>query len=264
MTNTPRHLSAEDEQRLMDEYQQTHSPKLEARLVASQTGLVWKLARSHRLRGPDLEDLVQEGLLGLLVAVRRFDPGRGVRLSTYAAWWIRAYQWRYLLSNHRLVRIGTTEEQRRIFFRIARARARLEAAQLEPTPERVAALLAVSPDEVRAMEPRLAQRELSLAGAGHAWSTSRLEERLPASDLAPDEQLMLRETDAIVRAERDRFRRTLDPRRRVLFDARWMTDEPRTLSSLGARFAVSRERARQLEQGMLATLRSRLERRLAA
>jgi RNA polymerase sigma-32 factor len=260
----PAHLSADQEQQLITEYLRTRSPHAEARLVASQTGLVWKLAQRLRVAGPDLEDLAQEGLLGLLTAVRRFDPARGVRLSTYAAWWIRAYQWRYLLNNHRLVRMGTTEAQRRIFFRLARLRARLEAAQVEPTPERLAAMLAVAPDDVRAMEQRLDQTELSLEAPGYAWSTRPLEDRLSAPGLAADEQLMLRETDEIVRAERDRLRRSLDPRRRAIFDGRWVDDEPQTLSSLGARFEVSRERARQLERGMLETLRARVDKRLAA
>jgi len=106
-------LSHAEEKRLMTEYQRTRSPQVEQRLVRSQLGLVWQLARSHRIDEADLEDVVQEGTIGLIEAIRRFNPAAGTRLSTYAVWWIRAYQYRYLIRNHRLVRIGTTQAQRR-------------------------------------------------------------------------------------------------------------------------------------------------------
>src|SRR5689334_20727818 len=128
---TPRLLSRTEEQRLIAEYQRTHDRRIEEQLMRSQVGLVWRLARSHRLAGPELEDVVQEGMLGLLQAVRRFDAALGVRLSTYAAWWIRAFQYRYLMRNHRLVRLGTTQAQRRMFFRLNAVQTRLEAAGIE-------------------------------------------------------------------------------------------------------------------------------------
>lgn len=256
------HLTRDAEQRLIEEYVRTQAPTIEDKLLRSQLGLVWRLARQHRARGIDLEDLVQEGAVGLLLAIRRFDPSRGVRLSTYAAWWIRAYQWRFLVQNHRLVRIGTTQEQRLIFFRLGALRARLEATGLEPTAERIAALLGVDAGVVREMEPRLRAGEQSLDAPAHEGGRDRLDE-LPAGGIPADELAAARELDGIVGRERDLFRDTLDDRRRTLFDARWLAAEQPTLSEMGDRFGVSRERARQLEQGMLHQLRARIDDRLA-
>jgi RNA polymerase sigma-32 factor len=256
-------LSRDDELRLVDEYRRTGDSHLEERLVRAQLGLVQQLSRGHHAAGVDAEDLQQEGALGLLQAIRRFDPRRGVRLSTYAAWWIRAYQYRYLIQNHRLVRVGTTQAQRRMFFRLRTLRARLEAAGVEATPERIATLLGVDADDVRALAPRLDARDLSLDEPPHQGERPRLA-ALAARDTPADERTAEHELDVIVRRERDAFREELDPRRRALFDARWLGDEAPTLQEMGDRFGVTRERARQLEQRMLSQLRARVAARLSA
>jgi RNA polymerase sigma-32 factor len=239
------------ELRLLADYRRTGDPRLEERLVRAQLGLVQQMARSHHAAGLDLDDLVQEGALGLLQAIRRFDAGHGVRLSTYAAWWIRAYQYRFMLHNHRLVRVGTTQAQRRLFFRLRTLRARLTSAGLEVTAERLAALLGVDAGEVRALEPRLDGRDVSLDEPPQRWE-------LRAQGPPADETAAAHELHGIVRHVRDRFRAGLDQRRRALFDARWLGDEAPTLQEMGDRFGVTRERARQLEQGMLSVLRERL------
>jgi RNA polymerase sigma-32 factor len=245
-------LTRDEETRHVEEYRRTGDRRIEERLVRSQLGLVWQLARSHRASGIDVEDLAQEGALGLVHAIRRFDPARGVRLSTYASWWIRAYQYRHLLHNHRLVRVGTTQAQRRVFFRLAAVRARLEAAGLEATPERIARILQVDADTVRELVPRLVARDASLDAA------------LPTSDVSADDEVGAHELASLLRQERERFRAGLDARRRTLFDARWLDDEPPTLKAMGDRLGVTRERARQLEQHMLRKLRERVEARLSA
>jgi len=255
MTNAD-FLTREEELRLFEQYRSSHDRRMEERLLRSQVGLVWQLARSHRAAGVELEDLAQEGMLGLLQAIRRFDPARGVRLSTYASWWIRAYHYRYLVQNHRLVRIGTTQGQRRIFFRIAAVRAQLEAEGLEATPERIAKALDVDAAEVRELEPRLRSREVSIDSPNVG--------ELCASATPADEVASTRELASVVREEHDAFRVGLDARRRKLFDARWLVEEPATLQSVGDELGVTRERARQLEQGMLKGMRERLEARLSA
>jgi RNA polymerase sigma-32 factor len=251
-------LSRDEERRLMAEYQRTRAPQLEERLVRSQQGLVWQLARSHRVTGVDLEDVVQEGMLGLLEAIRRFDPAVETRLSTYAAWWIRAYQYRYLMRNHRLVRIGTTQAQRRLFFRLHGLQARLEAAGLEPTAERIAAILRVDVEEVREVQPRLAAREVALDAPARAGDRDTRVAELAAHTLPADDGVQAREESDILRGEVVALRRGLDGRRRRLFDARWLGDEQPTLCDMGREFGVTRERARQLEQGILSDLRTRV------
>ena len=257
------HLTRREEQQLFAEYARTGDRKIEARLVESQLGLVGQMAHAHQLRGVDRRDLFQEGAVGLLYAIRRFDPERGVRLSTYAAHWIRAFQFRYLLANHRLVRIGTTDAQRRIFFRLSALRARLSAAGIEPTPERIAAILGVDAGTVQTTQARLDGRDLSLDAPAPARERARLD-GMAASLVPADEVLADDELVGIVRVERDCYRGSLSPRRRQLFDARWMGDVRPTLKEMGDRLGVSRERARQLEQKMIAELRDRVRDRLAA
>lgn len=257
------YLTRTEEARLLEEYQRTRDPRLEDRLVRSQLGLVARLARSHHAAGVDVRDLIQEGALGLLHAIRRFDVTRRVRLSTYAGWWIRAFQYRYLLQNHRLVRLGTTQQQRRIFFRLGALRARLTAAGLDATAERIARLLGVEADEVRRMEPRLSARDLSLDAPRRDGQPEARLDVLAAAEVPADERAAAAELCAIVKSERDRFRLSLPGRRRVLFDARWVDADPPSLQEMGERFGVTRERARQLEQEMLAELGRRVRARLS-
>jgi RNA polymerase sigma-32 factor len=257
-------LDRATELRLLADYRRTGDRQAEERLVRAQLGLVHSLARGHHAAGLDLDDLVQEGALGLVQAIRRFDAAHGVRLSTYAAWWIRAYQVRFVLHNHRLVRVGTTQAQRRLFFRLRTLRARLTAAGLEATPERLAELLHVDAAEVRALEPRLDGRDLSLDEPSLRSEGGRALHDLRAREPPADETAALHERDHLLRSERDRFRAGLDQRRRALFDARWLGDEAPTLEEMAARFGVTRERTRQLEQGMLAALRERLRAQLVS
>ena len=257
------HLTRQEERALIDRYRRTRDPGLEAQLLRSQLGLVRMLARAHIVDAAEREDLVQEGLMGLLKAIRRFDPTRGVRLSTYAVWWIRAYQYISVLKNHRLVRLGTSQVQRRLYFRLRRVRARLLATGTEPTPERLGAIIGVSPVDVRAMAARLDSRELSLDAPAHADGSRSVIERMPDLGARVDELAMAHERELIVRQERDRFRATLTGRRREVFDARWVGDDAPSLQALGDRYGVSRERIRQIERAMLDRLRARLGRRLS-
>lgn len=258
------HLTHEEERSLAARYRLTHDPPLEARLLQSQIGLVHKLAGAHPTDAAQREDLVQEGLMGLLKAIRRFDPDRGVRLSTYAAWWIRAYQYSSILKNHRLVRLGTSQVQRRLFFRLRRARAQLMAAGAEPTPERLAILIDARPDEVREMAARLDSRELSLDAPAHRERAGSLGEQVAAPGHSVDQLAIDHEAELIVRQERDRFRSTLTGRQLEVFDARWLGDDAPSLQTLGKRYGVSRERIRQIERAMLDELGCRLRPRLAA
>ncbi|MDB4970222.1 MAG: sigE [Myxococcales bacterium] len=257
------HLSRHEELALCKRYRRGHDRRIEERLVRSQMGLVHRLARTHGGDNVDHDDLVQEGLVGLLKGIRRFDSAIGARLSTYVVWWIRAYQYSYIIKNHRLVRLGTTQTQRRLFFGLRGLRARFLACGLEPTDERMAAHLGANTDEVRQMAERLDSRELSLDVPAHDDSPESFGAGIRASSPLPEQLAMAHESERIVGQECDRFRATLTGRKRELFDARWRHDEPPTLQALGDRFGVSRERIRQIERSMLNELRRRLEPRLA-
>ena len=139
-----------------------HDERAGSRLVEANLRLVVKIAEEYGRAGDTLLDLIQEGNLGLVRAVQKFDPARGVRLSSYAAWWIRAYILKYLLSNHRMVRVGTTLAQRRLFYRLRREREKLESSGVTAEARQIAEVLQVKETQVVEMEMRLGASEASL------------------------------------------------------------------------------------------------------
>jgi len=243
------------------QFQETGSPELERQLIERNLPLIAKLARAHRLPAHELPDLIQEGCLGFLRALRKWDAKRNVKLSTYAAWWIRAYQLRYLLQNHRIVKLGTTAAQRRIFFRLPHLRARLVAAGLPADAAALAEVLEVDEDEVEETMRRMDSRDVSLDEPLHDGSGESRSSKLPAA-CRPDVEREQKEIFTIVDREVSEFRRELGARDRKLFDARFMGDEQPSLRKVGADLSVSRERARQLEQRLLQRLRRRVEQQL--
>jgi len=210
-------------------------------------------------------DMIQEGNIGLMQAVKRFDPTRGVKLSTYAAWWIRAYILRFILANWRLVKVGTTQAQRKIFFNLDREKRRLAAIGIEPTAAEIANQLNVDEDEVTEMDLRLAGRDASLDAPinyDEGKQTTRLD-LLPSQNMGPDTQLMEEQFHAIASEKIHSFRKTLsNPKEIAIFDDRFMSDEPLTLQEIGVRFGISRERVRQIEARLQSKLRQYIEQEL--
>jgi RNA polymerase sigma-32 factor len=266
MREVQRHplLSPEDEHSLAVEYTKTGSVDLAARLVTANLRLVVKIAYEYRRAYRNIMDLVQEGNIGLMQAVKRYDPYRGVKLSSYAAWWIRAYMLRFILNNWRLVKIGTTQAQRRLFFNLSKEKAKLTAMGIEPTTEEIAKRLNVEESEVIEMDRRLARSDASLdtpVKDGEARGATRLE-LLPSSGEAPDSVAENAEIEELLKVELDEFRKTLTGKDVVIFDKRLVADEPLTLQELGDEFGVSRERVRQLEARLTGKLRDYLKKTL--
>lgn len=243
-------LSREQEHELAVRYQQTADPALGQRLVTANLRLVVKIAVGYRGLAPIL-DLVQEGNVGLIEAVQKYDPHRGVKLSSFAAWWIRARIQHYLIDNHRVVKIGTTQAQRKIFFNLSKERRRLEAAGQEATSETIAQALGVPVRQVAEMKLRLGRSEVALDAA------------LDTSDhrARPDELVEQRELDQRLQDLLRRFRPYGDVEA-TLLSLRLLAKEepPLSLAEVGqACGGLSRERVRQIEVG----LRGRLRRHLA-
>ncbi len=235
------------------------------RLVEGNLRLVVKIAYEYRRAHKNLLDLVQEGNIGLMQAVRKFDPYRGVKLSSYAAFWIRAYILKFILNNWRLVKIGTTQAQRKLFFNLRKEREKLEQLGFQPTAALLAEKLDVSEQEVIDMERRLAAPEASLdapIGNDDDGARSRLD-FLPGTD-RPDQSVERSEFSELLRGKLDIFAKTLEGREEAIFRERWLTEEPLTLQELGDRYGVSRERARQLEKRLLGRLRKYLEEELGS
>lgn len=268
MAEVQRHpvLSREEEHALAVHYRESGDVDAAYRLVASNLRLVVKIAHEYRRTAFQLLDLVQEGNLGLMQAVKKYDPFRGVKLSSYAAWWIRAYIIRFLMENWRMVKLGTTQAQRKLFFNLSKEREKLLARGIDPTPRLLAKNLQVEESEVEEMSARMAADDLSLdAPLGSEDEDSRQTrlDRLAADGAGQaDQQLGDEELRRIFREKLDGFAQTItDEKERFIFEHRLLPPDgtaPLTLQEVGDRFKLTRERARQIEAKLTSRLREHL------
>jgi RNA polymerase sigma-32 factor len=250
-------LSREDEHELAVKFLESGDVVAARRLVTSNLRLVVKIAHEYRRAHRNLLDLIQEGNVGLVQAVKKYDPYRGVKLSSYAAWWIRAYILKFILANWRLVKIGTTQAQRKLFFNLRKERDKLEAMGIDASSEALAKALDVPEREVIDMEKRLAAGDLSLdAPIGHDDDDGRTHmDNMATGTMQPDAEVEGAEFRGLLRAKLETFAATLTGRERTLFDERLLNDQPKTLQEIGDRYGISRERARQLEARLLGRLK---------
>jgi len=251
-------LSKEEEHELAVRFFEEDDLEAAKRLVTSNLRLVVKIAYDYRQAYKNILDLVQEGNIGLMQAVRKYDPYKGVKLSSYAAWWIRAYILRYILNNHRLVKVGTTQAQRKLFFNLQKEKARLSAMGIEPTAEIIAERLNVPERDVVSMDMRLAAGDASLdapVGTAEGRSVARVE-LLPSDDARVDDTLAEAEVGDQFTEKIHEFGKSLEGKERKIFDDRLVAEDPKTLQALGDGFGVSRERVRQIEKRLLKKLKS--------
>jgi len=259
-------LTPEETHALAATFVKTQDPAIAARLVTANLRLVVKIAYEYRRAYKNIMDLVQEGNIGLMQAVKRYDPYRGVKLSSYAAWWIRAYILRFILNNWRLVKLGTTQAQRKLFFNLRKKRAELQAMGIDPTNAEIAKQLNVPESDVAEMDVRLAQSEKSLdapVGDADGRAISKVD-MMPSAGAGPETQMADEELQSLVKDKLAEFRNTLVGKEKdlAIFDLRLVADDPLTLQDLGDRFGISRERVRQLEQRLLGRLRDYLKREM--
>jgi RNA polymerase sigma-32 factor len=263
MAETRRHslLTREEEFDLAVRLQKHGDTQAARRMIEANLRLVVKIAYEYRRAHKNLLDMIQEGNIGLMQAVRKFDPYRGVKLSSYAAYWIRAYILKFILANWRLVKIGTTQAQRKLFFNLRKEREKLEQLGFAPTAALLAEKLDVSEHEVVEMEKRLASPEASLdapVGSDENGSRTRLD-YVASEGMRPDQAVEHNEFSQLLKEKLEHFARGLEGREESIFRERWLTETPLTLQELGDRYGVSRERARQLEKRLLTRLRKYLE-----
>jgi RNA polymerase sigma-32 factor len=254
-------LSPEEEHTLAIKYVETGDVGVAARLVTANLRLVVKIAYEYRRAYKQIMDLIQEGNIGLMQAVKRYDPYRGVKVSSYAAWWIRAYILRFILNNWRLVKLGTTQAQRKLFFNLNKEKARLSAMGIEPNAAEIARRLGVEEQEVTDMDRRLSAGETSLdapAGDTDGRAVSRLD-LLPATSAGPDALVAEEEIQRLLKKKLAQFRTTLTGKDIEIFDERLVAEDPLTLQQLGDKFGISRERVRQIEARLTGRLREYLE-----
>jgi RNA polymerase sigma-32 factor len=256
-------LAPEKTHELAVKFVESQDPAIAAQLVTANLRLVVKIAYEYWRAYKNIMDLVQEGNIGLMQAVKRYDPYRGVKLSSYAAWWIRAYILRFILNNWRLVKLGTTQAQRKLFFNLRKKRAELVALGIEPTDAEVAKRLNVPESDVTEMDVRLTSSEKSLdapVGDAEGRSVAKVD-MVPSLTDGPEALMAAGELQALLKDKLAQFRTTLSGKNKELaiFDERLVADDPLTLQELGDRFGISRERVRQLEQRLTGRLREYLK-----
>lgn len=254
-------LSAEDERALAERYVADGDPLAAQALVSANLRLVVKLAFQYHREWSSVLDLIQEGNVGLMEALKRFDPYRGVRFSSYAQYWIRAMILRFLMDNYRIVRLGTTRSGRKLFFQLQKERDRLLEAGYIPSTLRIADNLDVPESEVVLMDQHLSHSARSLHGSVGQDDERMLEEIVsPEEQIGTDDEAAQLEMGHRIQKELDAFRAGLkDRRNRVIWDERLTAVDPLSLSELGRKFDVSKERIRQLESRMRLDLKERLE-----
>jgi RNA polymerase sigma-32 factor len=242
-------LTREEELVIAKRYAETQQREDAYRLVTANLRLVVKIAMEFARASKNLLDLIQEGNVGLMEAVKNFDPYRGIRFPSYAVWWIRAYIYRYLINNWRLVKIGTTQAQRKLFFNLKKETDRLEAEGFSPQPKLIAQRMGVKESEVREMQERMSQSEVSLDQPVPNTEDTRLLDVLPDADPLsnPEEATAGAEFRQFAKEKVDEFASKLEGKELEIFRARLLSEDPITLQEIGEQFGISRERVRQIE-----------------
>jgi len=249
-------LNKEQEKELSIRFKEQGDKVAGYKLVVSNLRLVVMIAREYQKNLNNLLDLIQEGNVGLLEAVKHYDPYREIRFSSYAVYWIRAYMLRYLINNVRLVKVGTTQSQRKLFFNLQKEKDRLESEGFIPEAKLLADRLHVKESEVIEMEQRLALPDLSVdAPVSQRDSSSDFHDILPIGIDGPEalvgrQQLMQKIREAV-----NEFRLDLGEKEKAILDMRLFTDEPATLQLIAEQYGLSRERIRQLESRLKGQLK---------
>jgi len=249
------YLSKEEELRLFHEYQVQGSREAAMKLILANLRVSVAMASEYLHAGADQMDLIQEGNVGLMQAIKKFDPTKNVRFYAYAAWWARAYILRYLLNNFRLVKVGTTQDQRKLFYNLRKEKAKLEREGFAPDTKLLADRLNVRERDVIEMDQRLGSWELSLDQPLTQDTDGTLLDLLPAQEVPVDEQLADTELRSIFREKLAQFIKTLGEREEDILRNRILSDTPVTLEDLGKKYNITKERTRQLEARIIKRLR---------
>lgn len=245
-------LTAEEEFRLAVRLKKYNDMEAAEKLVVSNLRFVVKIAHEYRNYGIKLADLVQEGNIGLMHAVKKFDPYRGYRLISYAVWWIRAYIQNYIIKSWSLVKIGTTQAQRKLFFKLSQARKKLESlSEKRAEFAEIAESLGVRPEEIAEMDVRMSGRDLSLdASVGEDGDSTHMDYLIYGGE-DQETALIRKEEMALVQHNIAGALAGLNEKESFIIRNRVMAESPLTLQAIGDRYHITRERARQIEKQAL-------------
>jgi RNA polymerase sigma-32 factor len=249
-------LNAEEEFKVAVRLKKFDDIEAAEKLIVSNLRFVVKIAHEYRNYGLKLADLIQEGNIGLMHAVKKFDPYKGYRLISYAVWWIRAYIQNYIIKSWSLVKIGTTQAQRKLFFKLNQAKKRLEGlSQKNPEFAEIAESLGVRVSEIEEMDLRLSNRDLSLDAYVSDEGESTHIDYLTYDGEDQEMALIKKEEMDLVKRNIAGALANLNEKETYIIKNRVMTDSPKTLQEIGNKYNITRERARQIEKQALKKLR---------
>ncbi len=253
-------LKPEEEHELALRVRDHNDPDAAFRLVSSHLRLVVRIAMDFQRRWmQNVLDLVQEGNVGLMRAVNKFDPDKGIKFSYYASFWIKAYILKFIMDNWRMVKIGTTQVQRKLFYNLNRERQKLIAQGYDPDAAMLSERLGVTEDQINEMDQRLASTDLSLnVQVGEDSGGASRMDFLPALGPGIEDTLASDEIAGLVRSRLKTIMPKLNEKEVYILQNRLLTDEPVTLREIGERYNVTRERVRQLEARLLEKIRQHL------
>jgi len=228
------------------------------KLVMSNLKLVVKISLEYYNTYLNVLDLIQEGNVGLLHAVKKFNPYKGTKFSTYASFWIRAYILKYIMDSWSLVKVGTTQSQRKLFYRLNKEKQKLEALGMFPAPALLASNLDVKEEEIEEMQKRLAFTDVSLDSPIHDESDDTIMDMIKGGDDV-EEVVSNKEKREILSRRVKEFKKDLNDKEVFIFEQRIMAEEPLTLQEIGQQFKISRERARQIENRVIKKFKERFQ-----
>ncbi|EFL49747.1 RNA polymerase sigma factor, sigma-70 family [Solidesulfovibrio fructosivorans JJ]] len=256
-------LKPEEEQELARRVRDSGDEKAAFRLISSHLRLVVKIAMDFQRRWmQNVLDLIQEGNVGLMRAVTKFDPDKGIKFSYYAAYWIKAYILKYIMDNWRMVKIGTTQAQRKLFYNLNKERNRLQTLGFDPSASQLSEALNVTESDIVEMDQRLSGNDLSLDVSLGEDSTSTRLDFLPALTPGIEEILAGDEISHQLEKHIQTIRPSLNEKELDLLDNRILSDSPVTLREIGAKYGITRERVRQIEARLLEKLKEHLSKRI--
>ncbi|MFZ5428442.1 MAG: sigma-70 family RNA polymerase sigma factor [Thermodesulfobacteriota bacterium] len=256
-------LAPDEEFELARRVRDSGDQKAAFRLVTSHLRLVVKIAMDFQRRwAQNVADLIQEGNVGLMRAVKKYDPEKGIKFSYYAAYWIKAYILKFIMDNWRLVRIGTTQAQRTLFYNLNKERQRLTSLGFDPSVTNISKSLKVSEADVLEMDQRMARNDLSLDITLGDDSTATRLDYLPALTPGIEELLAKDEIAGLVEKHLQTIMPDLSDKERDLLEQRILSDSPVTLREIGAKYGITRERVRQIETRLLEKIRSHFTKRI--
>ena len=250
-------LTREEEKELAIRIQEYGDSDAAYKMVTSNLRLVVKIALEfQRVWMQNLLDLIQEGNIGLMQAVKKFDPYKNVKFSYYSSFWIKAYILKFIMDNWRLVKIGTTQGQRKLFFRLKKEKQKLIDQGFDPKPKLLSEKLGVSEQEVINMDQRLNGWDVSLDAPLKEDSDSERIDFISSEDESIEESVARKEMEGILNNKIDEFKKNMTDRELDIFEQRIFSDSPVTLQEIGDKYDISRERVRQIEKNIIKKMKA--------